>query len=195
MKSSMDRRGSDWKRITLLAGVGGVIIMALYTTLYWDSNPPTSLLNGNSDKNRIDLFAEQVHGIKFDSAGKLVETLRAQRLDHYPARGESVLAEPVLEAQSKDGKIWKITAVTGTLVGDDEIRLQDNVVIIDRTQTFRFESEQLNYFSNKQEAATDVAVKLQRLADVTTAVGMRADLNINRIKLLHKVDSHYVQRP
>lgn len=183
----------DWRRTALLAGIGAVIAMVLYTTLYWDSHPPLSLLTSRPDKNHIDLFAEQVRGSKFDSTGKLVETLHAQRLDHYSERGESILIEPILDAQSKDGKVWKITAATGTLIGDDEIRLQNNVVIVDNTQTLRFESEQLDYFSDKQLATTDAAVKLQRLADVTTAIGMRTNLNTNRIELLRNVDSHYVQ--
>lgn len=183
-----------WRRIVLLSSLGAVILMTLYTTLYWNSNPPLSLLPGKPDNNRIDLFAEQVHGIKFDSTGKLVETLWAQRLDHYPERGESLLAAPVLEAHGKDGKIWKITAATGTLIGDDEIRLQTNVVIVDREQTMRFESEQLNYFPNKQEATTVAAVKLQRLADITTATGMYANLNTSRVELLHNVDSQFIQR-
>lgn len=191
MKSNADRRASNRKRIVLLSSIAAVLVMVLYTTLYWDRNPPASLLTGQADKNRVDLFAEQVHGIKFDSTGKLVETLWAQRLDHYPERGESVLAAPVLESQSKDGKVWNTAADTGVLVGDNEIQLQKNVVIVDREKTMRFESEKLSYFSDKQEATTDVLVKLRRLADITTAIGMRANLNTNRIELLHNVDSLY----
>lgn len=186
------RRATDWPRITLLAGFSGVIAMVLYLTLYWDSNPPMSLL-ANADKTRIDLYAEQVHGVKYNDSGKLVQTLWAQRLDHFPARNESVLAAPALQSLSKDGKIWNTTAATGTFVGSDEIQLQHNVVIVDREKTMRFESEKLNYFSDKQEATTDVAVKLQRQADITTAIGMRANLNTNRIELLRNVDSRYVQ--
>lgn len=186
---------STWQRAGWLAVSGIAVALALYATLYSNNTPSFELLTGGPDQNRIDLYAEQVHGIKFDSDGKLVETLHAQRLDHYPERGESVLAEPVLDAQGKDGKVWKITAVTGTLVGDDEIQLQKNVVIVDRTKTLRFESERLDYFSDKQEAKTDVAVKLQRDADITTAIGMHADLNTNRIELLRNVDSHYAQIP
>ncbi len=188
-----ERRGTvAWRRIVLLSGLGAVIAMALYTALYWDSNPPLSLLTSKPDKNRVDLFAEQVHGLKFNEAGKLVETLWALRLNHYPERGESILAEPVLEAQGNDDRVWKITAASGTLIGDDEIRLQNDVVIVDRTQTLRFESERLDYFSTKQKATTDAAVKLQRAADVTTAIGMRAYLNTNRIELLRDVDSRFV---
>ncbi|HEY3699370.1 MAG TPA: LPS export ABC transporter periplasmic protein LptC [Spongiibacteraceae bacterium] len=182
----------DWPRITLLAGLGAVMLMVLYLTLYWDSNPPMSLLT-KTDNDRIDLYAQQVHGVKYDNTGKLVQTLWAQKLDHYPERGQSVLAMPVLESSGKDGTLWNTTAVSGILIGNDEIQLHDNVVIVDREKTMRFESEQLNYFSDKQEAITDVAVKLRRFADVTTAIGMRANLNTNRIELLNRVDSHYAQ--
>ena len=198
MKSGQERqerRRAGWKGVVLLAGLGAVAAMVLYTTLYWDSNPPLSLLPSKPDPNRIDLFAEQVHGVKFDDTGKLVETLLAKRLDHYPERGESVLVDPILDTTGKDGKQWKITAAQGTLVGDDEIRLRRDVVIVDHAQTLRFESASLDYFSQRQQAATDVAVRLQHLDDVTTAVGMRADLNTNRIELLHNVDSHYAQLP
>lgn len=183
---------SRWQHLVLLGGVGASIAMALYLTLYSTGKPPMELLAGKADKDRIDLFAEQIHGVKFDSDGKLVETLQAQRLDHYAASGESVLAQPLLHAQAKDGKVWKITAITGTLAGENEIRLRDNVVIVDNTETLRFESDWLDYFSDKQFASTDAAVTLRRQADVTTALGMRADLNINRVELLRDVDSHFV---
>lgn len=179
------------RRNAALLGIGAAIAMALYTALYWDSNPPMLLLNGKPDRDRIDLFVEQVHGVKFDESGKQVETLLAERLAHYPERGESVLAKPILDTEGNDGKIWKITAETGTLINDDEIRLRDDVVIVDQTQTMRFESEWLDYFSKRQQAATDAAVKLQHQADVTTAIGMRADLAANRIELLRNVNSRY----
>ncbi len=182
-----------WQRITLLAGISTTIAIVLYAALYWDSNKPLAMLSGKPDNNRIDLFVEQVHGVKFDRDGKLTETLRAKRLDHYPERNESVLAEPMLDTQGSNGKVWNISAATGMLVGNNEIRLQTNVVILDSTQSMRFESERLNYFSDTQIASTDDPVKLQHVADVTTAIGMRANLNTNRIQLMRNVDSRYVQ--
>lgn len=182
-----------WQRTTLLSGVGATVAIVLYAALYWDSNKPLAMLSGKPDNNRVDLFVEQVHGVKFDRDGKLTETLRAVRLDHYPERGESVIVEPQVDTQGKNNKLWKITAATGTLVGENEIRLQNNVVILDNAQTMRFESDRLNYFSDTQIATTDAAVKLQYAADITTALGMRANLNTNRIELMRNVDSHYVQ--
>lgn len=193
MNLSTIKNAQAWQRITLLSGVGATIVMALFAALYWDSNKPLAMLSGKPDNNRVDLFVEQVHGVKFDRDGKLTETLHATRLDHYPERNESVMADPILDMQGSNGKMWKISAETGTLIGDNEIRLQKNVVIIDSTQTLRFESERLNYFSDTQIAKTDDAVKLQHTADITTALGMRANLNTNRIELMRNVDSRYVQ--
>lgn len=193
MNSPAVQNTLSWQGIILLASVSFGVVAILYAALYWDSNKQLDMLSGKPDQNRVDLFAEQIHGVKFDSDGKLTETLRAQRLDHYPERNESVLAEPIVDTQGKDSKTWKITAATGTLLGDDEIQLQNNVVIVDNTKTFRFESERLNYSSDKQLATTDDAVKLQHLTDVTTAVGMRANLNTNRVEFLRQVDSRYAQ--
>lgn len=193
MNKPATKNSHTWQRITLLSGVSATVAMILYGTLYWDSNKPLALLDGKPDTNRVDLFVEQVHGVKFDRDGKLTETLNAARLDHYPERNESVLTEPKVDTQGKNGKVWKITAATGTLVGENEIRLQNNVVIRDNTQTMRFESERLDYFSDTQIAKTDDAVKLQHAADITTALGMRANLNTNRIELMRNVDSRYVQ--
>ncbi len=184
-----------WQRITLLSGLGAIFLTMLYAALYWDGSKSLPMLSGKPDSNRVDLFVEQVHGVKFDRDGKLAETLRASRLDHYPERNESVMLEPILDMQGSNGKMWKISAERGILVGDNEIRLQKNVVIVDNTKTLRFESERLNYFSDTQMAQTEDAVRLQHAANITTALGMRANLNTNRIELMRNVDSRYVQTP
>ncbi len=179
-------------RVTLLLGIGAVVIMALYLTLYWESNPPASLLSSR-DPNRIDLYAEQIRGVKYNASGQPVQTLWAEKMQHFPARGESVMQAPVLLSLGKDGEFWNTTAATGVLVGDNEIQLHDQVVITDSKKTMRFETETLTYFPEQQEARSDVAVKLSRLGDTTTAVGMRAYLARDRIELLNRVNSIHVQ--
>jgi LPS export ABC transporter protein LptC len=178
-------------RLALLAGVGATI--AIYVLLYSGGNPQLSLLSRSSDPNWVDLYAEQVHGIKYDESGRPVQTLRATRMDHYPARNQSVLQAPVLLSVGKDGEVWDTTAATGTLIGDSEIQLRERVVITDSKKTVQFNSEALTYFPERLEATSEVAVTLNRLGDITTAVGMRADLARNRVELLKKVTSIHVQ--
>lgn len=182
----------DIPRITLLAGIAAVFAMVLYLTVFWDSNPPASLLTGR-DPDRVDLYAEQIHGLKFDSNGKQVQELWATAMHHFPERNYSQLNAPRLLSLGNNGELWNTTAATGILVGDDEIQLNQQVVITDRAKTTRFDTEKLRYFPDRHQASTDVAVRLSRFDDVTTAVGMRVDLNSRRIELLHQVQSTYVQ--
>jgi LPS export ABC transporter protein LptC len=178
-------------RLALLAGASSVV--AIYVLLYSGNNPPLSLLSRQFDPNWIDLYAEQVHGIKYDVSGRPQQTLWAARMEHYPVRNQSVLQAPVLLSVGKDGEVWNTTATTGTLIGDSEVQLQDRVVITDSKKTMTFTTEALSYFPDRLEATSEVAVTLNQLGNTTTAVGMRADLTRNRIELLKKVTSIHVQ--
>jgi LPS export ABC transporter protein LptC len=184
---------TNWPRITLLAGLGGCLVMVTYLVLYWESNPPASLLQYQDDPQRIDLYAEQVHGIKFDETGKIVQTLRAITMNHYPVGNKTLLTTPIIESTNKEGEIWDTTAVEGTLIGDDEIILHGDVSIRDRARTMQLQTETVRYFPSRGEAASEVAVVLRKLNDTTRAIGMRADLNRNRVELLHQVESIHVQ--
>ncbi|HSB96450.1 MAG TPA: LPS export ABC transporter periplasmic protein LptC [Spongiibacteraceae bacterium] len=184
---------TNWPRVTLLAGLGGCLIMVTYLMLYWDSNPPASLLRYQDDPQHIDLYAEQVHGVKFDETGKIVQTLRAISMNHYVQSNKTLLTTPIIESTSKQNQIWDTTAVEGTLLGDDEIILHGKVSIRDRERTMQLQTEIVHYFPNRSEALTDVAVVLRKLNDTTRAIGMRADLNRNRVELLHQVESIHVQ--
>lgn len=186
-------RSLDLPRLTLLGGIAAVIAMILYLTVFWDSNPPVSLLTGSRDPNRVDLYAEQIHGRKYDSTGKQVQELWAAAMHHFPEHNYSQLSTPKLQSLGNNGELWNTTAASGFLIGDNEIELNQQVVIIDQAKTMRFDTETLHYFPDRQQASTDVAVQLRRFDDVTTAVGMRVDLNSRRIELLHQVQSTYVQ--
>lgn len=190
----MERRRSTFlPRFTLLAGLLGCAAMATYLTLYWDSNPPAMLLPQTPDRNRIDLYADQAHGVKFDASGRPVQTFSSPRVTHYALRGETVLEAPVLQLLTSDGKVWDGVARTGVLVGDDQVQLRGDVVIHDAGNTTQLQTQALDYFPKRGEVTSDVAVLLSRDHDTTRAVGMRADLNTNRIELLHQVEGTHVQ--
>lgn len=183
----------NWSRLGLLAGASASLAMVGYLGLYWDSNPPASLLPYRADQDRVDLYADQVHGVKYNETGKRVQTLRAVSMTHYSPSNHTRMVSPVVESVGKDDKIWDTTAVEGTLIGDDEILLHGTVTIRDRDRTMQFRSETLRYFPERGEATTDVAVTLRKQNDLTRAIGMRADLNRNRVELLHQVESIHVQ--
>jgi lipopolysaccharide export system protein LptC len=180
-------------RFTLLAGLVGFAVMVTYLVLYWDSNPPTPVLPRAPDPDQIDVYAEQAHGVKFDATGKRVQTFTSPRVTHYPLRGETRLESPVLQMLSAKGKIWDGTARTGILVGDDEIKMRGDVIIHDADRSMQLRTEALDYFPKRNEVTSAVAVLLRKNNDTTRAIGMRADLDQNRIELLHQVEGYHVQ--
>lgn len=187
------RAGIDWSKLTLLAGASASLAMVGYLGLYWDSNPPASLLPYRADQERVDLYAEQVHGTKYDETGRVVQRLQTVSMKHYIPSNQTRMITPIVESTGRDGKTWDTDAAEGTLIGDDEIRLQGDVTIRDRDRTMQLRTETLRYFPDRGEAATEVAVTLRKQNDTTRAIGMRADLNRNRVELLHQVESIHVQ--
>jgi lipopolysaccharide export system protein LptC len=99
---------------------------------------------------------------------------------------------PRFHIYTEHGEIWDGTAATATLLGDSEIRLRDNVVIVDEAGTTRLTTEQLNYFPKQQKVDSAVAVLLKRATDTSKSVGMRADLNTNHVELLSRVEGIHV---
>jgi LPS export ABC transporter protein LptC len=184
-------KASKLHRLTLLAGLAGFAVMVTYVTFYWDSSQPAMLLRA-PDPNQVDLYAEQPRGAKFDADGKLVQSFRAERLTHYRLNDHAVLAAPVFQLVTDRGDIWNTTARTATLVGESEVQLRGDVMIADQPRTRRLNTEALQWYPPQQRVESKVAVTLVQQLHTTRAVGMHADLNTDRIELLHQVEGTHV---
>lgn len=183
-------RASKLPRLTLLAGLAGFAAMVTYVTLYWDSGQPAMLLRA-ANPNQIDLYVEQPRGAKFDVTGKRVQSFSAERMVHYLQNDHAVLTAPEFELVSSRGDIWNTTARTATLIGDTEVQLRGDVVIVDKPGARRLTTEALQWYPPQQRVESKVAVTLVQRLHTTRAVGMQADLNTDRIELLHQVEGHH----
>lgn len=178
-------------RLTLLAGLAGFAAMVTYVTLYWDSGQPAMLLRA-ADPNLVDLYVVEPRGARFDTEGKQVQTFRAERLTHYMMNDHAVLAAPQFQSVSGNGDTWSATSVTATLIGDTEVQMRGNVVIVDQNGARRLNTEALQWYPPQERVESKVAVTLVQRLHTTKAVGMRADLNTDRIELLHQVEGNHV---
>ncbi|MET0377737.1 MAG: LPS export ABC transporter periplasmic protein LptC [Spongiibacteraceae bacterium] len=184
-------KGFRFSKLTLLAILGaGAAFLTFLAVL--NSDDPTNLLSRVVAGDRLDLYVVQPRGTKFDEEGRLTQTFEAERLNHFPDSNHSELAAPRFHIYTKRNAIWDGTASTATLLGDSEVRLRDNVVITERGGTTQLNTSQLNYFPQQQKIDSAVAVTMKRAGDTTTAVGMRADLNTNRVELLSRVEGRHV---
>lgn len=181
-------------RLTLLAALGiGAALLAYQTLLDTDSSSDL-LLTRSAPSDRIDLYIDQPRGAKFNAQGRLIETFEGTRLNHFQTSNHAEISAPRFHIYTKRGTLWDGTARTANLIGDNEIHLRNDVIIVDAAGSTRLTTEQLNYFSQQQKVDSNVAVLLKRTGDTTKAVGMRADLNTNRIELLSHVEGLHAPR-
>ena len=183
--------GPQLPKLTALAGLGIVASGVLYLTLY-GSDSSTHLLSPGVAADRIDLYVEQPRGSKFNADGRRVQTFSATRMTHFLSSNHSEMAMPQFQIFTKRGEIWNGTSTTAVLIADNEIRLRDNVVIVDGAGTTRLTSQELNYFPKDEKVNSAVRINMKRATDTTQAVGMRADLNTNRVELLSRVEGVHV---
>jgi lipopolysaccharide export system protein LptC len=183
-------KGFKLSQLTVLAILA--IVGAFLTYFAVLSGDNAGNLLGRVTGDRMDLYVVQAQGTKFDETGRRMQTFEAQRLTHFLDSDHSNLVEPRFQIYTKKDAIWDGSATSGKLIGEDEIKLRDNVVIVERDGITKLTTTELNYFPNQQKVDSAVAVKITRGEDTTNAVGMRADLNTNRVELLTRVESRHV---
>lgn len=181
-------------RLTLLAALGIGAALVTYQAIFGTGTSGNLLLARATPPDHIDLYIDQPRGAKYNAQGRLIETFEGERLNHFQSSNHAELSAPRFHIYTERGTIWDGTARTAHLIGDNEIQLRGNVVIVDAAGTTRLTTEHLNYFTQQQKVDSDVAVLLKRTNDTTTAVGMRGDLNTNHIELLSHVEGLYAPR-
>lgn len=181
------------RRFTLQAGVAGFLLMLGYLTLFWESSQPAQLLRSLA-ADPVDFYLVEPRGVRFDSSGQPQQTLVAERLTHYQGSDQSLLQTPRFSAVSSSGETWHGSAREGRLVGDEQVQLRGDVVLVDDADGTRLRSEALDWFPNAERVESDVAVHFSQTGQTTTGIGLRARLDSRRIELLHQVEATHVLR-
>lgn len=181
------------RRFTLQAGVAGFLLMVGYLTLFWESSQPAVLLRALG-ANPVDFYAVQPQGVRFSISGEPQQTFAAERLTHYQLSDHSELNAPSFSAVNSKGETWRGTARTGKLVGDREVQLRGDVLIVDTSGRTQLRSEALDWYPQRQRVESNVRVTLTQPDQTTTGTGLRARLDSRRIELLHQVEGIHVLR-
>jgi len=114
----------------------GLVLFALF--LSWLTSflaPKKPVPKDMQTADRHDYSLTSLHTEKFGSTGKIVYTLMAKSLKHYPGKNASLLTKPVLLQYTKQGDIVETSADNATLQDNNKsIEMQDNVVTTQRTR-------------------------------------------------------------
>lgn len=165
----------------------------------WES--PPSLLKKPAPQGAAKTFPvayiESAKSKKFSESGELKYTFEADRVNYFEFKQEhknyAQAIEPNITLYSKDGQPWHITAEHGHSDSKgNTITFTSNVVVwqVDAQQArTELQTEKLVVMPEREFAETDQAVTLIAPSGVTTAVGMEAIFNQDRLLLLSQVKS------
>lgn len=151
---------------------------------------------GGAEAHRPDAWMERFESMTTDTAGTQRERLRAERMVHFADDGSSELAHPELEFYNEDPRPWRVRSETGWVSGDGTVVILSGPVTIwreaaDGRREFELLTRDLRVLPEARYAETDAPVTIRHAGTETQAVGMRADLGVDKLELMKDVRSRY----
>ncbi len=141
----------------------------------------------------------------YDQDGRLVRSIQAERLLHFPDEQQTQLEAPLLITYDEQGRpLWHASSQRALIEGDgDHFQLNQNVIVwksdlrsnlgqINKSQ-LRLLTDILNFDLIQDIAYTHAPVRLESDQGKMLADGLHANLKTNQIKLLANVRGSYVQ--
>ena len=174
--------------------LGGIIILALVFIYgidsdYNEKNKPAEL---NIDSPTWYLVNADIKS--FDQTGRLETRTKSSLLEHFEQKDISLAQNPDITNFNNDGSEWYITADRGkVLPGANDIELTQNARIRKNAPALRIESEYFFARTDGSYLTTSKPVRITTADNFTTAIGMKAYLNQEKVKLLDNVKTTYIQ--
>jgi len=129
-----------------------------------------------------------------DPLGAPRQWLDAERMLHYADQTAELTAPLLRVAQSNSGE-WRVRAQRGRIENDQDINLTGNVTIEYHSSAtdpgMRLETDQLRVNMLANTGATDSPVTMVQRNVHVSAVGLRFDLNQQKMQLLSQVRGRY----
>ncbi|HUP96617.1 MAG TPA: LPS export ABC transporter periplasmic protein LptC [Usitatibacter sp.] len=174
-------RPTSWLPLAVLALLVGL-------TLWLNALvQPTGRADGTL-RHDPDVIVENFNARKLDENGRVLYTLAARKMVHYPDDDSAILESVTLEAFEPRQPKMTVTADLGRLEqGGDRVWIESNVVVV-READARNERAQLNtdkllVLPDVGVARTDSEVVLQSASTHAVAQGMELDNRARTMKL------------
>jgi lipopolysaccharide export system protein LptC len=143
-----------------------------------------------------DVLVENFSARKLGEDGRLLYTLAARKMVHYPDDDSALLEQVTLEAYEPQQPKMTATADTGRLEqGGDRVFIEGNVVVVREADTkneaARLTTDKLLVLPDEGIARTTTPVTLQSASSNAVAQGMEIDnrartLKLDRVRVTYK---------
>jgi lipopolysaccharide export system protein LptC len=143
-----------------------------------------------------DYFLTDMERSTHDADGRVTNTLRADRLEHFADDDSIDLVQPRMEFYNAGDSSWFVQSETGRVTRDPYVVMLFGPVRIRRLTTegvsrIDVDTSDLRVLPDERYAETDRPATITTPHGRTTAIGMWASLEHNRVQLREQVRSHY----
>jgi lipopolysaccharide export system protein LptC len=177
-------RPTSWLPLAVLA-----LLVGLTLWLNWLVQAPAARADG-SLRHDPDLKVESFNARKLGEDGRVLYTLAAKKMVHYPDDDSALLESLTLEAFEPRQPKMTITADHGRLEqGGERVWIEGNVVIIRdadaKTETGRLMTDNLLVLPDEGIARTASEVTMQSASAHAVATGLELDNRARTLRLDH----------
>ena len=183
-------RPTSWLPLAVLA-----LLVGLTLWLNWLVQAPAARADG-SLRHDPDLMVESFNARKLGEDGRVLYTLAAKKMVHYPDDDSALLESVILEAFEPRQPKMTITADHGRLEqGGERVWIEGNVVIVRdadaKTEAGRLMTENLLVLPDEGIARTSSEVTMQSASAHAVAAGLELDnrartLTLDRVRATFK---------
>ena len=176
-----------------------IILLAAVSGSFFESIDNKTILTKEKLRHDPDYFLKNFTATTMDDKGKPTYKLKARHLEHFPDDDSLKLEHPLFSFYENNIKNWTAKAEQAIVLQRTKtIHLKGNVVLMqipgaNKNKTpMILTAKQLTIEPEKNLVHTKSNIKLTQGKNTIQAIGMRADINKNRIEFLSKTRSHYV---
>ncbi len=172
-----------------------ILLAATLIVVAWNDHEPTRLRptpSAAANQQEVDAYLLDAQITQFTVTGTAQYQLQATRVSHFPDTGRTLLDSPQLFHYRQGKTPLTITAGDGELSpAGDRISFRHGVTLTGLNGGARVDSETLHIDPQQQQAETDTRVVYRHPQGRFEGTGLRANLNDERVQLLHDVRGYY----
>lgn len=180
-------RSLSLKRISIF------LFIAALAYASWELNKTTTPVLSTDDvgqRHDPDYYAHNLHVYAYNKTGALQYKLKVAKINHFPDDNTSLLNKPDMVFFQGNGNDWQIRSDKGLIQADGEnIQLTGDVLVtrLDTLSTTSLTTQTLLVNTASKTAQTDEAVTITDNESITSATGLKADLDHSTVELLSDV--------
>ncbi len=166
-----------------------IILVIAFATDWLLKDAITDPMLEDLKRNDPDIYMLDATIRQFADTGELQYELSADRFTHFPLTDVTILEWPNLMLYPQNGTPWTISSSNGRLLSksiyrEEVMELWDDVLLSRQSQDGQFvniKTQSLTVYPEREYAETDLKVSINDNASTTSAAGMEAHLDQEKL--------------